>query len=398
MFDDYLKKQIGKRIEVTFTQSEDVPIFPWEIGYFVNKLNTSYYKFEILNSISNAINSGILPENIIMMDRSLPLNNIYEDFDILDFNEKGLFHLYNIGRPLSLIPNKKTAQLSLLLSLFRSLNEFLYSSHIRPNRISMLNDLWPLINEGKFRTIIDILNDKAIESLKKKKISEYERLQALIYEYRNRLARIESEFSELEIILPKIIKENSLVAIQQRIPKKLYNKYFHYFLSRFDKMARPVMGIAYYDEGKIRILGRALVNKKLVNETTFELREARRFSPLSDVFIGGTAIYSTIKNEGRAKEKHEIEMEILEYQRDKAKADAESARYQALLKRIEVYEKLETIARESDVTEYQNITPGLVRAEIHHAYALTSNKNQRLLADSGMKLDEDSIHIIDIKA
>ena len=75
MFDDYAFKKPTTRINLRFNQQRDEPMYPWEIAGFLNKLNTSYYKFELLNSICSAINSGIHPSNIYIFDHSLPLYN-----------------------------------------------------------------------------------------------------------------------------------------------------------------------------------------------------------------------------------------------------------------------------------------------------------------------------------
>lgn len=53
-FDDYTHKNTGKRIRFAYKQAKEVPIFPWEIGHFVNRITTIYYKYELLNSISGA--------------------------------------------------------------------------------------------------------------------------------------------------------------------------------------------------------------------------------------------------------------------------------------------------------------------------------------------------------
>ena len=73
MFDDYAFKKVNTRISIEFEQERDEPIYPWEIAGFLGKINTIYYKFELLNSICSAINNGISPENIFILDYSLPL-------------------------------------------------------------------------------------------------------------------------------------------------------------------------------------------------------------------------------------------------------------------------------------------------------------------------------------
>jgi len=398
MYDDYSRKLIGKQIEVTFTQVEDIAIFPWEIGYFVNRLNTFYYKDEVLNSISAAINSGVSPENIFMLDRSLPFNQIWANLDILDLSTTGLAQLYKIGNIASLVPNIRLQRLSIMLSLYRSINVFLRANHVRPYFLAGMNEIWAMVKEGSVANGVDALKNRVEGTFRKRRMEKSDSIEELFGNYNRQFIQLDTEIAEITRRLSGLEAGIDLSIVSRKLTKRLYNKYYGYFVSQFDKMARPLIGVFYPEENKVRILGRALVNKRAVNYTTFQLLEARRRSPMVEVFIAGATMITTVLQEERNQEKHEKEMEILDAQLRKATAEAKTAEIEQLSKKIRLYQQLNEIAQESDVLAINALPPSLAKEQLSRAYSHVSYARQMLLEDSGMKLLDDSVRIIDTTA
>ena len=101
MFDDYRYKNEETRIKIKFKQVRDEPLYPWEIASFLNKFNTSYYKFELLNSIASALEHGISGKDIFILNHSLPLYERYSELNLVEESHAAKI-FYPIGIPIPL--------------------------------------------------------------------------------------------------------------------------------------------------------------------------------------------------------------------------------------------------------------------------------------------------------
>ncbi|BCQ63246.1 hypothetical protein PBOI14_49960 [Pseudomonas sp. Boi14] len=167
MFDDYDYKDVSTRIKVKFSQRRDEPMYPWEIASFLKKLNTVYYKFELLNSICSAINQGVSPEDIFIFDHSLPLYERYSEMNLLSepFAAK-LF--YSIGMPIPLSPNRNIYEFNCLYHIFNTVNSFLKRNHIGPLSLNNISYLYETLQgfglQATEAAVIDLANKQAEKS------------------------------------------------------------------------------------------------------------------------------------------------------------------------------------------------------------------------------------------
>ena len=113
-FNDYEYKDTKIRIKLKLKQIKEKKLNPWEISSFLNKFNTYYYKAELLNTIAIALNQGIKPENIIILNQSFKLNQQYTKLDFISTTDGDLAYLYYIGLPVSLFPDKNIHTLNIL--------------------------------------------------------------------------------------------------------------------------------------------------------------------------------------------------------------------------------------------------------------------------------------------
>lgn len=98
----------------------------WEINSLTSKINSFYYKSEILNSIESLLLSGVLPENIWIINNSVDIHNQYSRYPqgIINTNTD-VEKLYHLGVPISLKYSLDVYALNIYFSTFRELNHFL---------------------------------------------------------------------------------------------------------------------------------------------------------------------------------------------------------------------------------------------------------------------------------
>lgn len=161
-FDDYDYK--AKNIfAFGFKQKFDEKILPWEVASFVNGYNTIYYKQDLLNSISSALEQGANAKDIIIFDGSLPLNKKYSELNLINefYSAK---YFYNLGKPYSLHPNKKTYQINFLYEIFSEINKLLHFEKFRPLTTNYLIDSLELYESESFERAFEYIKTIAIKS------------------------------------------------------------------------------------------------------------------------------------------------------------------------------------------------------------------------------------------
>lgn len=390
MFDDYNFKRIDKRIRIKFVQEKEETMFPWELAKFMNGLNTVYYKYEILNSICSAINNGIKAENIFIFDKSLPLNKSYSNLNILNINEGAVKSLYYIGLPIPLIPERENYSLNLIFHLFKRINSTLKLNKCRPMFTEILKNSIQLLNSESIEVAEKYIIDSAAKVLKRRKV-EVSVLSRVVDSYQNKKA---VTYANIEYILSEkfVFNEEPLVK-----PKnKKYYRFYNTFFDLFEKITRPLV-IAKLDNGQYRVLARSLVNKTDKKTEGLELKEIRRNSPLAGIFEGGSAIYRTIKEEGRARELHKMEIEKIELEKTLLLEKIEGEKLENLKKKIDIMKSLQDIANESDITAINKINNDYLAAKLNIAYGRIDTKRNSLLSGQGLKLSDNDTQIIDIK-
>ena len=82
-----------KRLEIELKRDKDKIFTPWQIQDFIGKLASTYYKLDLINSISNKINLGVKKENIFIIDESFKYQNSY---DFLKTSMKRILNVFII--------------------------------------------------------------------------------------------------------------------------------------------------------------------------------------------------------------------------------------------------------------------------------------------------------------
>lgn len=386
MYDDYEFKLTNKRITFKFIQNRDEPFYPWEIAKFINGLNTIYYKYELLNSISTALNRNKSSKNIIIWDKSLPLYENYSDLNLLNLSENGIQLLYHIGLPYSLSPNIQIERIRMMLVLFKSINKRLHKLGFKPLFSKELNKLYNILQNSQFDVMKDELINMALSRSKKDK-------PLVIKDFSNEIENINKEIDIIknDFKTLKSIKYNNISDSE----KKVLKKYDKRFLFHFSKLQRPL--VCLIEESQLRIFGRSLVNKKEKRVHGLELKQLAKNSPLASLFESGCAAYRTIKEESRSKEIHQYELEIKKLEKEEVEERIKQEKLKTLLLKLEVAQKLNEIASNSDVCSIDKMDNSKASNIIRNAYRYVDNKRENVLNNRGVHLLPEETKVIDIK-
>lgn len=402
MFDDYDYKDVSTRIKVKFSQRRDEPMYPWEIASFLKKLNTVYYKFELLNSICSAINQGVSPEDIFIFDHSLPLYERYSEMNLLSepFAAK-LF--YSIGMPIPLSPNSNIYEFNCLYRIFNTVNSFLKRNHIGPLSLNNISYLYENLQgfglQATEAAVIDLANKQAEKSYeaaakrgeKKKQFSDDD-LKKSLEKYKKQKDQIFLDIEKIQSLNDTQRLDISTLDGRENIR---LSRLLSAFFTTFEKTTRPLV-CARVANNKFRILGRSLVNKQ--EQVGLELKEVKRNSPLGAIFEGGIALYQAIQQEKRSKEIHEVDMEIKKKELETAEAKLHGEKIKNLALELELSEKLVTIANKTDVTAIKELPPSFLREKVTVAYGVQYSNASHMLHNQGLYLERDSVNIIDLNA
>lgn len=398
MFDDYKYKHTNQRIELRFIQNNDEPIYPWEIAAFLNRLNTVYYKYELLNSICSAIENGISPEDIFIFDKSLPLYKRNFSMNLIS-EENAAKILYNIGNPYPLKPNQSIYNFNFLYSAFSTINSFLYKNHIQTIRTSELPSAYLKLQEFGIDYAEEYIIDLAIHQSQNSKRYKSDGIIISRDEIKESLGKY-YKHKEKTTTLLRYIEKLSDIELQeldtQKTQKNRKEKaMLTAFFDLFSKTTRPLV-CARVASGKFRVLGRSLINKK--EQTGLELREARRYSPLNVLVEGGIALLQTIVNNSRQEEMHalEVQKKQIEIEQEKEKLYGEKLKNKKL--EIEILEKMSEISKKSDIGAANRISSSFFQRKIENAYCAEDQNARTLLFKQDLHLDQSTVRLLDVNA
>lgn len=404
MYDDYDYKLTNKRIRFQFIQKEDSYTYPWEIARFIGDLNKNYYKFEILNSISTALINGVNPQDIIILNRSLPLNNNYTDLNTIDALNDGLSFIYSIGEMNSLSPSKQIHELSEALKLFYAFNSALHKAKFKPLSLKRTSHLYEAIKNNGIeiatKTMLDLV---ATRETKEKKLPNFEKI---ITGFNSKISYIKAQYD----LATTVDIDNVDKRDPKTFPNGLSKNFFSKFKLWFNKLHRPVVLIKEGDE--FRVLARGLVNKQSLKTKGLELRSMPRNSPLRAMFEAGINAYGAVNSEKRLKELHEKEKEIksleltdkleeLEHNRklraNQLKQEELRTQREMIVTQINIEQELKILANLSDVNNYKRLGSSHHEQLIKGTYEDIKNQTSITISEKGFSLEPEKTLAIDVK-
>jgi hypothetical protein len=370
-------------VELRLTRTVENIFNPWELSDFISEFSNQYYKLDLLRSISIELQNGVSPKNIIILNNSI--RRKYFKYGTVDLLNKTHFNSFqSIGFPVSMYPNKKIKQISLISRFFKKSNEIL-RSNLPPETLS---DSYRKIKDNDFPKILDELLEKAIEKLNKgnNTIRQKEALTTL----RNNLQNEYDEFIKHEKSIEDYITK---LSNNEDVSLGEYEKYFNEFFFHFKRVRKPLVGIYIESENKIKVLCSNHLRNKKKGRPEIDFKRIEHNSPtIFDVVLGafgvGKSIYEAaqlkkvteeqIKTE---KEKQKSEQLAQELMREQILTEKEKREFfKEQRKKMQQDRKREDDGSTTVKEEIKNIPHNYIREKAFLAY-----HQQSISANSFMK-------------
>lgn len=278
-FDEYEFKDISKRVKITYRRDSDERLNPWEITNFVSRVTTCIYKIEILNTIALAINQGVEPKDIFILDRAYKLNRNYRNFSLIHLNTVALNHVYAVGRPVGMEPNQDLMEISCLFEILHEINKVLYQfGRKRITGYDRLDAYHVMRKKGFLKALQFIAETSGKKIREEEQIKADKRIRnacAKVYRKHGTYFSDQKWFESTQLKLDKKSMED-LSEVEQKIKNKYYKEFYDYLLM----LPRPVVGI--YDEQKntFQILCGDHFDSSLDKHTKIDLKSVTQNSPI----------------------------------------------------------------------------------------------------------------------
>ncbi|PGA34220.1 hypothetical protein COL88_31170, partial [Bacillus thuringiensis] len=240
-------------------------------------------KNELLNTISLALNEGIQPENLFILNDSFNINNAYLKLDILDLNKSDdIKTFYHLGKPISLFPNERLFKTALMFDCFRKVNELLSNKKISPiNKDSLLDLASDIHANNNLLRILDSISKLADNCFKKETPDRDEivkNIKKLITNAKKEFEQYEKHKVTLDVMIDDI-KNKTYKPSEDKKHKELETEYLNAFFTKFHNLKRPIVGIFYPNNNKIQILCTNFINKKKRDERFLDIKTISHNSP-----------------------------------------------------------------------------------------------------------------------
>gem|GEM_PF-2422675 len=385
-------REIFKRLEIELKRNKDKIFTPWQIQDFIAKLASTYYKLDLINSISNKINLGIKKEYIFIIDESFKYQNNYDflqNSNKLNLNnEKEFKHFYHFGNPISMNPDIEMLTLNLKFKLFRDLNKCLGNKKVEKIDKTSFHKVVLNSNNEIGNDILNLAfeNIKSIEKSKKERITQdlmdIQRKYEIEYE-KYKKDELSIDFFKATINAEKFNEEDF------NRYEEIEDKYFKEFTRYFNRLDRPIVGIYIPEANSVELLGYSFINKKSRDERFLDIKEISHNSPpYCHLFIGLAFVTPTIiliKN-------------IIDANTKKINNSSNVTKISELKEKNEKYKKsieeLEMLTQDEHLEEYKNISNGYTQNSIEDIYGQVIEKSIKNIKECGFENSNLSSNVI----
>jgi hypothetical protein len=291
----------SKRYIVKLRQSTNKHVKAWRITDFIEKVNNSYYKKELLLEIEGRLKQGENPANIIIFDKSFNIHKNYLGLGTLKLNtSNGAKRLYHLGKPYSLYPNPRIILINNIFNTFSELYTSFNKHDVRLDK-SILNKVIKNSLESEeqldIRELYSELEDGfkglgkdefLVGSLKNKVDDELEKLRLIVRE--------NLEKAKLFLEMENYIDDAS--AFKGKLKDDEYRKLFNLFPNKFAKYfintIRPIVGIYNEKNNTIEILGVNFIKKNGYDDKQIDLKSVSHNSPFTVILIAGISLVTSL--------------------------------------------------------------------------------------------------------
>lgn len=399
MFDDYLFKDLTTKINLKLYRNSESVYSNWQMSNFLNNFNTYYYKFELIDTIALALNNGIEPENIVILNGSFNPNTNYPKFDVLDLLDTDLLFLLNIGRPVSLFPNADTYKFSFMIKAYQQVYDVIKRERRAKNIPKELLRNWHSYMDDN--GILRYLSDTQDLAFKFTSRLKNDRLDKAIY---NKIDQLRQEFLDFEKEIYDIHKVGTLLKsdidledIQDETVRRIYEQYYTQFFKVFSRVSRPVIGIYYDNFTKIKVLCNAHISKKR-NVTLLDLKSLTHNSPIGLEYIGGIFVTKVIDAVVNA-EKENLEKQVLKAQIDTEREKQKTEQLKQLELKVSIIKQMNNINDNVNIpSNIRNVTNAYLKTQLANSEQKISNQTYALLKSSKFEISDELITQIDVEA
>lgn len=301
MFNEKGYKDYSKQIQLTLKRNHEGILSPWQISNLIVKLSSHYYKNELLNTIALAINNGIDPRNIFIMDDSFQVNNSYTYVDVFNLNKiEDVKNLYHLGFPTTLFPNEELLKVKLCFKLFSDYFTLLNSKGLERPEKNKLRDIIDLALENEdIDYALSSIKEIAINIVKLPRYEEINKKEILskiddLHQKRIKSFRQYKKDEAAIELLNQVLGSGSLdVKLLQNKNKSIVTierEYYKKFFNILSELKRPIVGIYYPESKDVQIICNNFINKNARDSKFIDLKEIRHNSPYLLIVLIGIGI------------------------------------------------------------------------------------------------------------
>lgn len=302
---------MNKIIEIELVRNEKTRINGWELSSFISKINTYSYKIALMEEIEKEIQKGVSPEDILILDNSFKINNIYEVMDKINLSSEQIVKLFYIGKPVGIVPSTYIFNLSILFEFIENMRQK-YKKHgfKMSNTKEILARAYSFLKQNKITDTFDfvfkiMLEEVEVKNYEKAKI-DYENIKKKIslkvFEFNENIQNINSVKNQISN------DETSLKT--NKYTKPLFDR-FSYLINH---LVRPVVLVLNRETNIARVLCKGQINKRKKDADFFEYKKYEHINPdfltLGFPVVLGAGINKILNLEKDKLEKDKLKKEI----------------------------------------------------------------------------------------
>lgn len=303
-------------VRLTFKTPEGFNFNSWELSNYLNRIASYHYKYEALGDVLRTIEKGESIENIFVLNNSFLVDRGYKFLSDVSLRKKSIISLLNIGKIVSLVPNKTFSQINIAYDLLNLEYTFLNEDDIkRQKRTNYISDnLLKLIGD-KFESNFAQKSEQLIQKVRKKEKSRIEgKIKKIINGYRS----------------IRYFNSGDINRLDNETATHLTSE----FRKRVAYLQRPVLGILTKEE-KVIIAARSLIQNVEDSKTYFIIRDLNKENPVTiNIDLFGDILRDLLNPE-----KSKLEKELLESNIDLVKQQAIKIRLENIEKVLELHSK-----------------------------------------------------------
>lgn len=287
-----------RRVKLRLESTHEKPLSGWQLQDFVNSLNKGYTKTDLINEIAGLLNSGIDPENIVIINESYEIYNQYKylhksheiDLNNIDLVEK----FYNLGKPFSMFPNEQIFKINLIFKLYEKTYTLFNNNKIPVLKKNTLKKYIEL-------DFVDAVNQLRIDCFNLININEinenhniYTTLNHYIEKAKKSYNNFSQEMGNMKLIRNLLENECDLVDYKDRCIESLLKKYYEDFFNLLKNVERPIVFIFNPTEKKMVLVKSEYMLNDTESDSFLDFKDYSHNSPFVINIIAGAIIVTII--------------------------------------------------------------------------------------------------------